>query len=364
MLEVALKLLKELTSHSYQAYIVGGFVRDYLLGRESTDIDITTNATPKEVLEIFNDSCLPNDDYGSVVVNMRGIRFDITTFRKEIDYIDNRRPGEIKYIDDLYQDLLRRDFTINALCMNESGEVLDFIGSREDLNNHIIKTIGDSNIKLHEDVLRILRAVRFATILDFKLDDSIVEAIKNNRQYLKKLSYQRKREELDKIFLSPNYRKGIKMLIDLGLDNYLELPNLSKVLETDVVSLIGIWSVLDVTDKYPFSKNECELINNIKEICNYDLLDPFTLYRFGLYVATVAGEIKGVDNKVITEAYNKLPIKSRKDINISADTIMKELNKEPGEFLKTIFDMIESEILYNRLENDEEKIITFIKDNY
>ena len=135
MLEVALKLLKELTSHSYQAYIVGGFVRDYLLGRESTDIDITTNATPKEVLEIFNDSCLPNDDYGSVVVNMRGIRFDITTFRKEIDYIDNRRPGEIKYIDDLYQDLLRRDFTINALCMNESGEVLDFIGSREDLNN-------------------------------------------------------------------------------------------------------------------------------------------------------------------------------------------------------------------------------------
>ena len=88
------------------------------------------------------------------------------------------------------------------------------------------------------------------------------------------------------------------------------------------------------------------------------------MYRFGLYVATVAGEIKGVDNKVIAEAYNKLPIKSRKDINISADTIMKELNKEPGEFLKTIFDMIESEILYNRLENDEEKIITFIKDNY
>ena len=144
----------------------------------------------------------------------------------------------------------------------------------------------------------------------------------------------------------------------------MELPNLYKVLETDVVSLIGIWSVLDVTDKYPFSKNESELISNIKEICNYDILDPFTLYRFGLYVASVAGEIKKIDNKVITEAYNRLPIKSRKEINITADLIMKELNKEPGEYLKTIFDMIESEILYNRLENDEEKIISFIRDKY
>ena len=106
------------------------------------------------------------------------------------------------------------------------------------------------------------------------------------------------------------------------------------------------------------------IMNSQQEICNYDILDPFTLYRFGLYVASVAGEIKKIDNKVITEAYNRLPIKSRKEINITADLIMKELNKEPGEYLKTIFDMIESEILYNRLENDEEKILSFIRDKY
>src|SRR5699024_1827137 len=111
MLESALKLLKELTSHDYKAYIVGGFVRDYLLGRESQDIDVCTNATPKEIKEVFEDSFLPTEDYGSVVVNKYGVRFEITTFRKEFSYQDHRKPVEIQYIDDLYQDLLRRDFT-------------------------------------------------------------------------------------------------------------------------------------------------------------------------------------------------------------------------------------------------------------
>ena len=106
MLDNALKLLRELTSHSYKAYIVGGFVRDYLLDIESSDIDICTNATPKQIKEIFEDSCLPNEDYGSVIVERYGVRFELTTFRREIEYNDNRRPIEIKYIDDLSNILL------------------------------------------------------------------------------------------------------------------------------------------------------------------------------------------------------------------------------------------------------------------
>ena len=103
--ENALKLLKEFTSHDYKAYIVGGFVRDYLLGIDSQDIDITTNATPMEIKGIFEDAFLPTEDYGSVIVNKYGIRFEITTFRKEFNYADHRKPVEIQYIDDLYQDL-------------------------------------------------------------------------------------------------------------------------------------------------------------------------------------------------------------------------------------------------------------------
>ena len=125
MIDIALKLLNEFVSRSYKAYIVGGFVRDYILGIESNDIDITTNATPKEIKEIFEDSCLPNEDYGSVTVMWRGIRFEITTFRREIEYLNNRKPVEIRYIDDLMTDLLRRDFTINTLCMDCDGNILD-----------------------------------------------------------------------------------------------------------------------------------------------------------------------------------------------------------------------------------------------
>ena len=364
MLDVALKLLKELTDNSYQAYIVGGFVRDYLLDVESSDIDITTNATPKQVKEIFEDSCLPNEDYGSVVVIKKGIRFDITTFRKEIGYINNRKPSEIKYIDNLYEDLLRRDFTINALCINDKGEVLDFLGGREDLNNRIIKTIGKAKESFEDDVLRVLRAIRFATILDFSLDEEIIQAIAETKHLLKKLSYQRKREELDKIFTSPNYKKGIKMLLDLGLDKELELNNLNKVLETDTVSLIGIWSILDVSSVYPFNKNELELIKTIHLLMNEDVLDPVILYKYGLYVASVVGEIKRIDNVLINEKYRNLPIKSRKDIDIESDDIIYIMKKAPGSYIKEIYSDIETEILYNRLINKKTNIVEYITKKY
>ena len=334
MLDVALKLLAKLTSNSYEAYIVGGFVRDYLLGIESHDIDIATNATPKEIKELFEDSCLPNEEYGSVTVILKGIRFEITTFRKEIAYENNRKPVEIKYIDSLKDDLTRRDFTMNALCMNEKGEILDYIDGKKDIEAHLIKTIGDAREKFEEDSLRILRAVRFAATLDFSLSKEVEEAIKEKKYLLNSLSYYRKREELDKIFTSSNINKGIKLLIDLGLDKELELPNLSKLLNRDRISIIGIWSILNVTDKYPFNKNE------------------------------VVGEIKGQDLCDITRKYNDLVIKSRKEIDIDSATIMKILNRGSGEYLRIIYNDLEKEILYKRLENEKDKISKYILSHY
>ena len=364
MLDSALKLLKEITSHSYKAYIVGGFVRDYLLGIESNDIDICTNATPKEIKEIFSDSCLPNEDYGSVIVEKRGIRFEITTFRKEIEYSDNRRPVEIKYIDDLYQDLLRRDFVINTLCMDENGKILDYLGGREDLNNKVIRTIGSASDKFSEDCLRILRAIRFATILGFELDDEVKNAIIETKYLLKNLSYNRKRDELDKIFTSPNYKNGIKLILELGVDKELEISNLSKVLESGSTSSIGIWSIIDVNSNYPFTKNELDIINNIKIVLKNNSFDNMTLYKYGLYVNSVACEIKKFDIKKVTEDYDNLIIKSRDDIDIDSQTIMDILKKSPGKYLKEIYDDLEVLILNKEIENNREEICKYIKDNY
>ena len=361
MLDIALKLLEEITSCGFQAYIVGGFVRDYILGIESNDIDINTNATPKEIKDIF-DSCLPNEDYGSVTVIKKGVRFEITTFRKEMSYLDNRRPSQIEYIDDLYQDLLRRDFTINTLCMNKDGEIIDFLGGRSEIDSRVVKTVGDAKTRFEEDSLRILRAVRFATLLDFELDKETRDAIIDTRELLKNLSYYRKKEELDKIFGSSNADKGISLLLDLGLDKYLELDNLDKV--TCTSSLIGVWSILNVVDKYPFNSNERELIKNINEAFLLNNLDPMALYKYGLYVNSVAGEIKGLDIKNITESYNNLIIQSRRDLDITSDDIMKGLNKGPGSYLKDIYSDIEREVLYRRVKNEKDAIMAYIIKNY
>ena len=362
MLESALKLLKELTSHDYKAYIVGGFVRDYLLGRESQDIDVCTNATPKEIKEVFEDSFLPTEDYGSVIVNKYGIRFEITTFRKEFSYQDHRKPVEIQYIDDLYQDLLRRDFTINAICIDENGEVIDFLGGRDDLERKLIRTIGDAADRFQEDALRILRAIRFATVLDFQLDASISSAILETRHLLSELSYQRKKEELDKIFASGHADKGIDLLLQYHLDKNLELEKLSQVENTD--SVIGIWSVLDVDLLYPFSNNEKEMMADIRKAMSLNNLDPMALYEYGLYVNSVAGEMKGLDKKKITESYNALIIHSRSDLDVTSEEIMECLDREPGEYLSDIYEDIEREVLYHRLPNQKQKLLSYIKEKF
>ena len=362
MLESALKLLKELTSHDYKAYIVGGFVRDYLLGRESQDIDVCTNATPKEIKEVFEDSFLPTEDYGSVIVNKYGIRFEITTFRKEFSYQDHRKPVEIQYIDDLYQDLLRRDFTINAICIDENGEVIDFLGGRDDLERKLIRTIGDAADRFQEDALRILRAIRFATVLDFQLDASVSSAILETRHLLSELSYQRKKEELDKIFASGHADKGIDLLLQYHLDKNLELEKLSQVENTD--SVIGIWSVLDVDLLYPFSNNEKEMMADIRKAMSLNNLDPMALYEYGLYVNSVAGEMKGLDKKKITESYNALIIHSRSDLDVTREEIMECLDREPGEYLSDIYEDIEREVLYRRLPNQKQKLLSYIKEKF
>lgn len=364
MYDVALKVLKELNDNGYKAYIVGGYVRDVLLDIESNDIDITTNATPKQIMELFNDSCLPNEDYGSVIIEKKGYRFEITTFRKEIGYNDNRHPTEVKYIDELYPDLLRRDFVINTICMDSNGDIVDYLNGREDLENKVIRTVDDAYKSFSDDALRILRAIRFATILDFKLSDEVVDAIKKTKDLVRNLSYYRKKSELDKIFTSSNRKLGVSLLLEFGFDEVLELPNLSKILETNTTSLIGVWSILDVVDKYPFNKNESSLIKDISKAIPLNNLDPMALYKYGLYVNSVASEIKGYDIKNVTESYNNLVIKCRKDIDVTSDDIIKILHKEPGKFITEIYDDIEREILYRRLKNEKEDICNYILGNY
>lgn len=362
MLDIALKMLETIEFNGFDAYIVGGFVRDYLLGIESSDIDICTNAEPKDIRNIFEDACLPNDDYGSVVVLSKNIKFEITTFRREISYVDNRKPMEYVYIDNLEDDLKRRDFTINTICMDKNKNIIDLLDGRKDLKNKQINIVGDSYSKFTEDSLRILRAVRFATILDFNLSDDIKDAIFKTKDLLKNLSYERKKEELDKIFGSIHANYGVKLLIELDLLDVLEIPKLKDIKYFD--DLIGTWTLLDVLDIYPFTKNEKDMMEDINEVLELDNLDLLVLYKYGLYVNSVAGAIKGLNKKDIAYKYEKLPIKDRSEINITGDDIMNILSKKPGSYIKDILNDIEVNIITGNLENDYDKLKQYVENNW
>lgn len=358
MLEIALKLLQKIEDAGFSAYLVGGFVRDYVLGIPSCDIDVATSATPMDIKALFMDACLSHEEYGSITVMVKQIRFEITTFRRESHYVDHRRPLDFEYITDLVEDLRRRDFTMNTLCMNKEGEILDYFHGIRDIHDKVIRTVGNASDKFREDALRILRAVRFSTTLDFTLSEEIIEAIQNTKKYLSSLSYQRKREELDKIFTSKHVKEGIALLTSLGLDEALELP-LHQIAPLD--DLLGIWSCLDVVDKYPFTSNEKELLRKIEEASHMNNFDPLALYRYGLYVNRIAAEKKGFDKRDIVKAYDQLPIYTRKDILITSSDIMALFHLPPGPYLSLVYQDLEVQILRGQLQNKREDILAYLR---
>ena len=363
MLKQALKILNKIEENGHVAYIVGGFVRDYILGINSKDVDITTSATPKELMEIFKGSVLPKEQYGSVTIFIKNDRFEITTFRRELKYINNRKPIEIEYIDSLLDDLSRRDFTMNTLCMNKNGAIIDLLGGKKDIERKIITTVGNSNEKFSQDSLRILRAIRFATTLNFTLCDEIKDAIIINKHLLRNLSYSRKKQELDRIFSSNNSNYGVQLLLDLGVDKELEIYNLDKInLNNDI---IGIWASLEVSDKYEqeFLHSEREIIRDVKEILKTGITN-YTLYKYGLYANQIVANMFNLDKSDVVGIYEKMPIKNRKEINISSEDLQNELNIAPGPIYKAIYTDIEKKILLDILKNDKEAIIEYIKANY
>ena len=205
MNDILKEALKLINSYGYEAYVVGGYPRDLLLGIVNEDYDICTSAKKEDLEQIFKVKL--DDNYGSVVVLYKNLRLEITTFRKDIAYEGVRTPL-IGYTDNLLEDLMRRDFTINAICLNCDGEYVDLLDGQCDLKNKLLKLIGDPYQKLKEDPLRILRAIRFASVLNFKIDYELEKAIISNASLIKKLSFFRKKQELDKIFNS----RGIYLL--------------------------------------------------------------------------------------------------------------------------------------------------------
>ena len=352
-----ISVLKKIESNNFEAYVIGGYVRDKLLGVESYDIDIVTNALPKDIMAIFNVKDTTN--YGTAKISSNNYRFDIATYRKELSY--NGRNPEVQYINNLNEDIIRRDFTINTIAMNKDGDIVDYLNGVKDLQNKLIRCVGDPTSKIKEDPLRILRALRFSIILDFKLEDNLLNAIKKNINLLGTLSLNRVKEEFDKILISNNAPRGFDYLNKLGV---LKELNISYEKLIDVDDLSGMYAQLQVSNDYPFTKEEKNNIDSIKKIIDYGKIDNNILFNYDLYISLVAARILGFDKEEIIKRYNELPIKSFKDVAITNDDIIRQLNIEPSEVIKKINDTLINKILSGELINDKYILIKFVKEMY
>ncbi|WP_300347169.1 CCA tRNA nucleotidyltransferase [Clostridium sp.] len=214
-------ILDKLSENGFEAFIVGGCVRDALLNKNPQDYDITTNALPEKIEELFQKTIPTGIKHGTVTVLINQKPYEVTTYRVDGEYEDNRKPKDVKFVSNIEEDLSRRDFTINAMAYNKTLGFKDYFHGKDDLERNLIKCVGEPDKRFSEDALRMLRAIRFSCQLNFKIEEETLKSIKRNFKLIKNISMERIQSEFTKIILSPNPDKGLMLLRKLGFSDIL-----------------------------------------------------------------------------------------------------------------------------------------------
>lgn len=382
--EEAITILKYLNDNGYEAYIVGGAVRNMLLGIPIDDYDITTSATPDEIAEIFTFAKIfPTGlKHGTITLFYNHIGFEITTFRTETKYLDYRHPSEVVFTNDLRTDLARRDFTINAMCYN--GYIIDLYQGQEDLKNKIIRTVNDPYERFSEDALRILRALRFSVKFRFNIEPQTKDAIHYHRFLLKKISIERIMIELQKTFQNPIY----------NIVN--EFYDIFEVLFPIISSKEEILTKCKYLDTLEIRNNEnlklflfFKLIINSDEIKNYKLSKKMIRF-FKLLAQNLLINDNEIDNKYLLKEYNLEDlilytyyyIENQNERMRIIDSLKKSNNKchnismlaingndllKLGFFkksIKTILEDVLDLVINNKLENETHNLLDYVNNNF
>lgn len=217
MLKAATYVIEILRKNGHQALLAGGCVRDYLLGKSPKDYDVATNATPQQVITLFPGALTVGAHFGVVIVKRDGHQIEVATFRTDGSYKDGRRPESVTFAT-AEEDAQRRDFTVNGLFRDPvEDRIIDYVGGQQDLDKRVLRAIGDPSQRFAEDRLRLLRAIRFASVLDFELEPATWQAICDHADAITTVSAERIRDELIKIFLHPNRLRGFDLLVESGL---------------------------------------------------------------------------------------------------------------------------------------------------
>lgn len=223
-------------NNGFEAFMVGGCVRDSILNSSPKDYDIATSAKPEDTLSIFEKTIPTGIKHGTVTVLINNNSYEVTTYRTDGNYLDNRRPSCVNFVTDIKEDLSRRDFTINSLAYNKSLGLIDYFNGIDDISKKLIRCVGDADKRFKEDSLRMLRAIRFSCQLNFKIEESTLNAIIKNSKLINNISKERIRDELCKILTSNNASEGINMLQKSGLLAEI-LPEINSLVDFSPLSI-------------------------------------------------------------------------------------------------------------------------------
>ncbi len=364
-------VLNILEKNNYKAYLVGGIVRDYLLNIPCFDIDITTNAKPNEIINIFDNYDKSGLNYGNIKVNYKNEIIEITTFRKEINYSDFRHP-EFRFTDNILDDILRRDFTINALLMDKNLKVIDYLDGLNDLNNKIIKTIGNPDIKFKEDALRILRAIHFKAKLNFDIDKNTLNAMIKYQNNLNYINHDVILKEIKKILNDKFFYESIPDFIKISDSLNFTTP-LKKIYESKIknISYLEFFMLVYYFNgkiDYNLSKKDLIKIKKAIELANILLnrnVDNILYFNYNKEICLLANKFNMIVNKkidstlLILEIEKNIPIKKLGDIKYNAIDLINDFNFKENQ-IKIVLNEIKDLILNNNLENDYNKIKEYL----
>ena len=383
--EQARPVMQQIEAAGFEAYFVGGSVRDTILNKPIHDVDIATSAYPEEIKQIFHRTVDTGIEHGTVMILDHGKGYETTTFRTESGYQDFRRPDEVTFVRSLQEYLQRRDFTINALAMKEDGTVIDLFNGLKDLKAGMIRAVGTPQERFHEDALRMMRAIRFASQLDFKIEKKTLAGIQENAALLSKIAVERTRVELEKLLLGENPINGISALIETNLYEYCPMlahfkSGLTQLLalndwhlssETEVWSLLSYAFFLQgkqVTTFLKAWKTSNQVLEDTQAIVSAisPLLEgepsKLLLYHTGRERLASANKIANlfggeIDTPELLEQYDQLPIKSKKQLAINGGQLMKQANLTPGPMIGTILTQLETAVVNGEMENKLESLL-------
>jgi len=382
----AIPVLNRLEDAGFEAYFVGGSVRDYLLKKPISDVDIATSATPEEVKGIFSKTVDIGIEHGTVLVLVNHNSYEITTFRTEGDYQDYRRPKEVSFIRNLTEDLQRRDFTMNAMAMDRTGTLIDPFNGQLAIRKKAIQTVGLAIDRFQEDALRMMRAVRFVSQLSFSIEDETLQALTNLAPLLKNIAVERKRAEFEKLLIGNNCNHAIEILLETKLFSYLPgLAHQEKMIEKlldfnfEGLNKKEMWSLLlfclNLKEKSidEFLRDWRLPVKEIKDIQHILFFvekrleqewSVYDLYSAGSDLITsserlynVITGLKGMETlRNLLNQYQKLPIKKRSDMAVTGSDLMEWFNQKGGPWLKETILEVEQAIVEGKLENDKQTI--------